>query len=836
VDAAIPELARALRTGTSAVLQAPPGAGKTTRVPLMLLDEPWLAGQRIIMLEPRRLATRAVARHMASLLGEKPGETIGYRVRRDTRVGLRTRIEVVTEGILTRMLQSDPTLEGTGLVIFDEFHERSVHADLGLALTLYSRALVRPELRVLVMSATLDGAGVARLLNDAPVVTSEGRAYPVEIHYTEHAASRATPRAIDAAVVSHIQQALREHDGDILTFLPGGGEIRRVAARLAESGLPAQVVVTPLYGDLPQQAQDAAIAPAPDGIRKVVLSTPIAETSLTIEGVRVVIDSGLTRVPRFAPRTGMTRLETVRVSRSSADQRCGRAGRVGPGQCYRMWPAHEQHHLLPHTTPEILQADLAPLVLDLALAGIVNASDLQWLDAPPTAAYEQARSLLMALNAVDGEGRITAHGRAMTALPVHPRIAHMLLRAIPLGAGALACDIAALLSERDIMRGDGGPPDADVQLRLDAIQTAQRHDRHMPHADVDAAAARRVAAESDALRRQLHVNKAADDDQNAGLVLAFAYPDRIGQRRGEAGSGRFLLRNGSGVALSHPQGLTASEYIVAADLGGDARDARIFLGAELTMHDIEAHFANQIVVNDVVAWDDASERVVARRRVMLGAIVLRETRIAEPDSAVVTGMLLDQIRRQGPSLLPWSDAARQTRERMAFMHAQDVSWPDVSDAALMTTADEWLTPELQGVSSLDDLRVADLAGALEGLLSWQQRAELHRRAPTHYTTPAGTRVRIGYSDPAAPFIAVRLQEMFGERVTPTVNDGRVALTVQLLSPARRPVQVTRDLAGFWRGSYFDVRKELRGRYPKHAWPDDPLTASPTRRTVRKPAT
>lgn len=833
IDAVIPTLRSVLSMGTSAVLQAPPGAGKTTRVPLALMHEPWLGGQRILMLEPRRLATRAVATHMASLLGENVGETIGYRVRRDSRVGPRTRIEVVTEGILTRLLQRDPTLEGIGMLIFDEFHERSVHADLGLTLALHSRELVRPELRILVMSATLDGAAVARMLGDAPIVASEGRSYPVDVRYMDGAASR----TLEATVVAHIERGLEQSSGDVLVFLPGGREIRRVAGLLGERSLPQGVDVTPLYGDLPQRAQDAAISPAPAGRRKVVLSTPIAETSLTIEGVTVVVDSGLMRAPSFSARSGMSRLETVRISRSSADQRTGRAGRVRPGMCYRLWPAHEQYHLAEHSAPEILSTDVTPLALDLAVAGINDPAELRWLDAPPSAAYAHARALLTTLGALDESGRVTAHGRAMAALPTHPRIAHMLLTGTRIGIGALACDIAALLGERDILRGEGMQPDADIRLRLDVLRHLAAggpvHD--VPHAaTLDIGLARRVTTESAALRRQLRVKETERGEDAAGVALALAYPDRIGRSRGDSGgAGRFLLRNGRGAALTYAQSLSVAEYIVAADLDGGEREARIFLGAPLTEVDLRTHFADQIETIDTVEWDTSAMKVRGWRTERLDAIVLRESRISRPERAAVALVLAKRIASNGLSELTWSDGARSLRYRMAFMRTRDAKWPDVSDAAIAEHVHAWLEQQVDSDGVIDSPAGIEVHAILMGMLEWRQRAELERVAPTHYVTPAGSRVAIDYSDPSAPIIAVRLQEMFGARSTPTVADGQVALTVQLLSPARRPVQVTRDLAGFWKGSYFDVRKELRGRYPKHSWPDDPLAAPPTSRAKRR---
>jgi ATP-dependent helicase HrpB len=826
VDEAIPAIRAALASGNGAVLQAPPGAGKTTHVPLALLGEQWLGDSKILMLEPRRLAARAVTHRMAQLLGERAGDTVGYRVRRDTRVGQRTRIEVITEGILTRMLQSDPTLDGVGLLIFDEFHERSIHADIGLALALHSRSLIRPDLRIVIMSATLDGTRVASLL-DAPVITSAGRMYPVALAYGVRPDVRALPDAVTSSVI----RALNDDEGDILVFLPGGREIRRVASLLS-GRVPDNVHVEHLYGDLSQQSQDAALARAPAGFRKVVLATPIAETSLTIEGVSAVIDSGLARAPRFSPRSGMTRLETVRISQSSAAQRAGRAGRIGPGVCYRLWPEQEQSHLIEHSIAEILQADLAPLVLELSAAGIRDVTDLRWLDAPPVAALEQGTQLLEMLGALDGDGLITSRGREMAALPVHPRVAHMLIASRAIGAGALGCDIAAILEERDFVRGINGPADADIAIRLDAMHAPTQRAGH--GFEIDVSGARRVATESSALKRQLGIREGvdADDAASAGVVLGFAYPDRIGQARGNALEGRFLLRNGRGASLTHPQGLSAAAYIVAADLDGDARSARVFLGASLTLAELEEHFADQFEVKRIVELDERTQTVRERVQLSLGAILLRDAQSPVTDSDAAAELLMNVVRRDGIDVLPWSDAAKQTRKRIAFIHARHAEWPDVSDEPLRATLDDWLKPLVIGQTSLGDI-TQELDRALTAMLDWQQRAALDRLAPTHYVAPTGSRISIDYSDPGAPSAAVGLQEMFGVRETPAIDDGQVALTLQLLSPARRPVQVTRDIAGFWRGSYFEVRKELRGRYPKHVWPDDPLSQLPTTRAKRR---
>jgi ATP-dependent helicase HrpB len=781
-------------------------------VPLVLLDEPWLAGRRIVLLEPRRLAARAAAGRMAQTLGEEPGGVVGYRMRHDTRVGPRTRIEVVTEGVLTRMLQADPALDAAGLVIFDEFHERSLHADLGLALTIQSRAILRPDLRILVMSATLDGAPISALLGQAPIVTSEGRQHPVATRYLP-------PRdglRVESVVAAAVRTALAEDTGDVLAFLPGAGEIRRAAGLLKDVGAD----VIPLHGTLPARLQQQALRPGAPGRRKVVLASSIAETSLTIEGVRVVVDSGWSRVPRYSPRTGMTTLATVRVTRASADQRRGRAGRQAPGVCYRLWSAAAEAGLVERNSPEILEIDLAPLALDLAAAGVTDPADLAWLDPPPSSGLAAARSLLTQLGALDG-GRITPHGRRMSRFALHPRLAHMVLLGRSLGAAVQACELAALLSERDLLGRSEGEPDADVELRLDILRGGTRL------AAVDQEALRRVRAEVRACRERLAGPTASGGPGvGSGVLLAFAYPDRIAQRRRGA-PGRFLLRGGTGAILS-PQALAREAFLVIAELDGRPPESRARLAAGLTREELETHFAQDMVWENEIGWDDVTREVVARRRRRLGAITLEERSLLDPDPAAVTSALLDGIRREGVAQLPWTDAVRRLRDRLGFVHRLNPAWPDQSDESLERDLPSWLGPSLAGIRGWDGLRRLDLGAGLLTRLSWTQRRELEEWAPEYLTVPSGSRVPIDYSDPMAPVLAVRLQELFGLTETPRVGRGQVTLTLHLLSPARRPVQVTRDLAGFWRTTYFEVRKDLKGRYPRHPWPDDPLVAQPTR--------
>ena len=828
VEPVLPALAEALQRAAAAVLQAPPGAGKTTLVPLALRDAPWLGGRKILLLEPRRIAARAAARRMAALLGEAPGQTVGYRIRRDAVVGPGTRIEVVTEGILTRMVQHDPELGGVGLVIFDEFHERSLHADLGLALVLESRAVLRPDLRLLVMSATLDGAAVTTLLGGAPVISSEGRAYPVVTQYLP----RRAEQRVEAAVAGAVRQALAESEGDILAFLPGSGEITRAAEQLA--GDPAALrgaQLFPLHGMLAGESQDAAIAPSPAGRRKVVLATSIAETSITIEGVRVVVDSGLARVPRFSPGSGMTRLVTVRVSRAAADQRRGRAGRTAPGTCYRLWPEAEDHHLLPRTTPEILEADLAPLALELAAAGIADPATLRWLDPPPAAALAEGRTLLAELGALDAAGGITPHGRALADLGTHPRLAHLLLTAADRGELPVAARLAALLEERDFLRAPPGQGDPDLRLRLELL--AERSTPPMYHGlTVDRGTLHRVREAARDWERRLRRRAADGPALSPAALVALAYPDRVGIRRAGQG-GRFLLRNGQGAFTEAPS-LIRAEFVVAAELDGNPRDSRIWLGALLERAEVLALFGSQLEDAEVVGWDEQADTLVAVRRKQLGAIIMEEKPLRNPEAALVQGVVLERVRRLGLDRLGWNEESLALRQRLAFCHRHlGAGWPAVDDDALLRRLDQWLGPALTGVRRGADLERLDPGPALHGLLDWDQRRRLEELAPTHLPVPTGSRIRVDYTDPEAPVLAVRLQEVFGLTETPRIAGGRVPITMHLLSPAQRPVQVTRDLAGFWRSSYFDVKKEMKGRYPKHHWPDDPLVAEPTRRTKRR---
>jgi len=831
VAAVLDRLQRTLADNSCAVLQAPPGAGKTTCIPLFLRESPWLDGRKIIMLAPRRLAARAAAMRMSDLLGEKVGRTVGYRVRMDSRVGPATRIEVVTEGVLTRMLQSDPSLEGIGLVIFDEFHERSLDADLGLALCLDMQAVLNRDLRLLVMSATIDTGPVAAMLDDAPVLTCPGREFAVETRYV----GRHTPTESIDALCDVVLSATRDESGSILVFLPGASEIRQVARRLEKARLGPQWIIAPLFGNLTHSAQNQAIAPTPAGRRKIVLATSIAETSLTIEGIRVVVDSGLQRVPRFEMRSGLTRLVTVPVSQASADQRQGRAGRVGPGVCLRLWSRTMHHTLIPAHRPEILEADLAGLVLELALWGVDDPGKLKWLDPPPRDTFDSARSLLRSLGALDLDSRITDRGRQMATLPMHPRLAHMLVAADHHGYGGIACDLAALLGERDVVRFDPGQQDADIRIRLDLLQ-ALRRKRPLTSqgATIDHSALRRVIRGADQLRRQMGCNADDGDAVSIGRLLGWAYPDRIARRRPGV-RGKFLLTNGRGAYLDPAAPLAAEEFIVAVELDGERREARIFRAATYSMDILSEQFAEQLRWTEAVDWDPGRLAVTARRDRKLGALTLHSEPLAAPDSQQVLKALLKGIRKQGLQCLPWTRSLKRWQERVCFLRrisGDEQQWPDVTDEGLASHLMQWLAPYLTGMTRLRDLARVELKAALFRLLPHRQHQLLDELAPTHLVVPSGSRIPIDYSGDV-PVLAVRLQEMFGLAQTPSVAGGRQPLLIHLLSPAGRPVQITLDLAGFWQSGYHEVKRELKGRYPKHYWPDDPLQAQATARVKPK---
>jgi ATP-dependent helicase HrpB len=807
IDVVLADLARTLQSRNAAVLVAPPGAGKTTRVPLALLDEPWARGKKIIVMEPRRIAARASAERMAKTLGERAGETVGYRVRFGSKVSRVTRIEVVTEGIFSRQILDDPELNGVAAVLFDEFHERSLDADLGLALARDAQTGLREDLRLLVMSATLDGARVAKLLGDAPVVESEGRAFPVETRYL----SRKSDMPLERQMADSIAQALRADPGSVLVFLPGAAEIRRTQNFLEDRVKDASIEIVPLFGALDAAVQDRAIAPAPRGHRKVVLATSIAETSLTIEGVRIVVDSGLARVPRYEPDIGLTRLETVRASRAAVDQRRGRAGRTEPGICYRLWDEPQTASLAAYTQPEILSADLSSLVLDLAQWGVSDPATLSFLDPPPAPALKEARSLLEELGALDADGRITAEGSKLRALALPPRLARMIVDSDRFGSGENAAEIAVILTERGL-----GGDNVDLNYRLDQF----RRDRSQ-RASSARELARRWASQVAASPPQ------KDAELSSGVMLAFAFPDRVAKNRG---NGSFVLANGRGAAMEQTSVLARAPYIAVGELTGTAAAGRILLAAPISEGEIETQFAGHIESSDEITFDRNALALRARRRKILHAITLSEAPLPLSPSAETARIFADGLIAAGLDRLPWSKAARQWRDRVTFLRrAEGGSWPDLSDDGLIAAAADWLVPALHDKTSLKDFSAGDLSETLLTLLPWELRARLEREAPTHFEAPTGTMLAIDYEAEQGPTIAVRLQELFGLNTHPSIAKGKVPLVLELLSPAQRPVQVTRDLPGFWHGSYAAVRSDLRGRYPRHPWPEDPATALPTRR-------
>lgn len=808
------------------VLQAEPGAGKTTVVPLALLNEPWLKGRKILVLEPRRMAARVAAERMAATLGEKAGETVGYRIRLESRVSDNTQIEVITEGILTRMLQDDPSLADTALVIFDEFHERSLDADFGLALSLQGRELFRDgndPLKLLVMSATLDGDGVSKLLNNAPIITSEGRCHPVEVYY----GSPTQPNEpILGPMVDTICTALTNHDGSVLAFLPGQGEINRVAEALAErlEGTDFKnTVIAPLYGGLSLSEQQLAISPCDESDRKIVLSTNIAETSLTIEGITSVVDSGLAREPVFDPQTGMTRLQTRRISKASSVQRAGRAGRLGPGRCYRLWGEQQQQQLAAQSTPEILQADLASLVLQLLAWGIDDPNELAWLDPPPSGPFNQARDLLVAFGAAEqtaaGVWQLTVHGEQMAKLPAHPRLAHLLLVGMAHGVSELACQLAALMSERDPLSREG----ADLSTRLMILNGDSRCPTHLK------GWRQRILQQAKRYQSLCSKNqsKADLDEQRAlGLLIAAAYPDRIAKRRN---GNNYLLSNGRTATLAEHDSLSCCDWLAVAELGGRVGFSSdvIYSATEFDPALLSDELAVNVTEKEVVQWDSRDERFVAERRKMVGAIVVKATPIQTISVEAKIEALIQLIRNRGLKLLPWNDELRQWQSRVILLQENlGDPWPNVSDTNLLNTLEEWLAPYLNDINRLSHFQQLDLKSILQGLLPWPLPQQLDELAPLRLEVPSGSHIQIDYTQ-SPPVLAVKLQEMFGCQQTPTIAGGKVELMIHLLSPARRPLQITQDLAGFWRTGYEPVKKEMKGRYPKHPWPDNPLEAVAT---------
>ena len=816
IDAALPELTAALRANNAAVLVAPPGAGKTTRVPLVLAAEPWAKRSekpgRILVLEPRRLAARAAAERMAHNLGERVGETVGLRVRFGSKVSRRTRIEIVTEGIFTRLILDDPMLEGVAAVLFDEFHERSLDADLGLALARDAQQGLREDLKILVMSATIDGARVAALmgsavLGGAPVIESQGKSFAVETRYVGRDA-----RPIEPQVADTILHAMRAEPGSLLAFLPGAAEIRRAQALLENRINDATTDIVPLYGALGGDEQARAIEPAPPGRRKIVLATSIAETSITIDGVRIVVDSGVARVPRYEPDVGVTRLETVRVSRAAADQRRGRAGRTEPGLCYRLWDEPQTAALEPFARPEILAADLSAFALDLAAWG-ADADKLAFLDPPPNAALAEAKALLTALGAIDADGRITEEGRQLRRLPLPPRLARMVVDAARLGEGMIAAEIAALISERGL-----GGDDVDMRERLGAL-----HRDRAPRARDARAMAQRWAAVVEAPLRRVK------SELSVGALIALAFPERIAKNRGGA-AGAFVLANGRGANLDPASPLAREPFLAVAELAGSAAQGRILSAAPITLGEIEARFAYRITARQDITFDATSLSLRGRNSRRLGALVLGEQPVPVMPDENTANLLAESIAALGIDRLPWTKALAQWRDRVMFLRqSEGASWPDLSDAALAASAEAWLAPALAGKTALAEFTADEFATALGEFLPWPLRRRLDAEAPVYFEAPTGSRVPIDYAGDGGPKIAIRVQELFGLDRHPAIAGGKVPLAIELLSPAQRPVQTTRDLPGFWRGSYAAVRAEMRGRYPKHPWPDDPIAATATRR-------
>ncbi|MGO1120794.1 ATP-dependent helicase HrpB [Rhodovibrionaceae bacterium A322] len=825
----LPELLSTLSGANTAVLEAPPGAGKTTLVPLALLDQQWLAGGKILMLEPRRLAARAAAERMAQILGEPVGQRVGYRTRMDSKVSSATLIEVMTEGTLLRQLQRDPELPGIGAILFDEFHERNLDSDLALAFSRDLQEALREDLRLLIMSATLDGQGIAEKLGQAPVVRSEGRSYPVAV--THHPAPK--DRQLGSSLAAVLRQALADTPpadlGDVLVFLPGEQEIRQTAGDLKSLAETHDLVILPLFGALPPRQQQAALRPDPQGRRKVILSTAIAETSLTIDGVRTVIDCGLSREPRFDPGSGMSRLVTTKVSQAGATQRAGRAGRQAPGHCHRLWPEPQQRGLPPYALPEIMVADLTGFALDLAVWG-AREDDLLFLDPPPTAALSQARDLLVQLEALDSSYRVTPLGRQMSELPLHPRLAHMLITSCNQDQGPEAAAIAAVLMEKDPLTSR----DSNLASRLDLLNRHKEAAGRPGNQGINAGALARVRQTAGDLRRRLKLPNRPLDSSLCGPLLALAYPDRLAQRRGP---GLYRLSGGGGARLAENDSLAPFEFLALAALDGQVKDGRIFLAASLTREDLEQQFAQAIEEKETVLWNSRSQSVQARQQLRLGALVLKDRPLANPSPDLIAAGLLQGLRETGLHKLSWSKEATQFRQRTLCLTANSPDqsdFPDFSDQALLEELEDWLAPFLGKATKLEALSRIDLLPVLKARLDWSQQQLLDQEVPTHLKVPSGSSIRLDYSDPASPALPVKLQELFGLAQTPTVARGRLPVTLKLLSPAGRPVQVTQDLANFWKVGYQDVKKDLKGRYPRHPWPDDPWTAQPTRRA--KPRT
>lgn len=825
IHAVLPELSRALNEHTRAIVQAPPGAGKTTIVPLHLLDAPWLAGRKILLLEPRRLAARAVCARMAYLLGERAGERVGYTMRLDSKTSPRTRIEVLTEGVLTRRILNDPELADTGLIIFDEFHERSLQADQGLALSIEVQEALRDDLRILVMSATLDAASLRNTLGqNTPVITAAGQSYPVQTIYTP-----APPTgSLEKHACAVIKTALHNEEGSCLVFLPGAPEIHKLRRLLQQSDLPSHVHVYPLFGNLNKEDQDKALQPSPQGTRKIVLATSIAETSLTIEGIRIVVDAGQSRLSRYSPRTGMDRLETIAVSKSSADQRRGRAGRLESGICYRLWSETFHTALRPQSPPEIENIDLCDLVLTLADWGTNDPLSLTWVTPPPEAHLEQARSLLKTLGALDQNNRITPYGHKVRHLGTHPRLAHLMLQAQTKGHAWTGCVLAAVLMERDILlHSPGTSKDRDLRIRLDLLE--QLHATRRPPANVHRGTCRRILQQAGIWARRLGIRPAHIVPEMIGSLLAPAYPDRIAFQRPGSDGRTYILANGKGARFPGADPLTVFPWLVIPELDGKGKDAAIFLAAPVDQHDLEKNLPAVWRIHEEYIWDTARLETVPTQTRFLGEIAVSSRRIPNPDPQCMVKALLNAVREQGMDLLPWTKTITSWLDRVRFLHAQNLDLPDFSTPTLLDELEEWLLPFIPtGARSLKNI---DLLQALKSRLTWEQTKLIDTHAPTHITVPSGSHIPLDYTGDT-PVLAVRIQEIFGWTTTPLVARGRVPLCIHLLSPARRPMQITSDLTGFWKTGYPEIKKELKGRYPKHYWPDDPLTAQATRKTKK----
>jgi len=799
------------------VLEAPPGTGKTTRVPPALLAAAWLGDAKVIVLEPRRVAARAAAERIAAELGGEVGELVGLRTRHDTRVGPKTRLEVVTEGVLTRMLINDPSLSGIGAVVFDEFHERSIHADTGLAFVRETASALRDDLRIVVMSATLDSAGLARQLDTEAVVQVESPLHPIETRYRPPAPGRRPEDDIADAVI----EVLAERDGDVLVFLAGAGDINR-ADRALRSRLPADLVLAPLHGSLPPAEQDRALRRQPDGKRKIILATPIAETSVTIDGVKIVVDSGRRRRPEHDLGRGMSRLRTVNASQAATDQRRGRAGRQGPGLCVRLWPKVDQERRRKDEPAEILTSDLTALALQIAAWGAVDESELPWIDPPPPTALAAGRGVLTSIDALDDSRRLTDHGRSVAAVGVEPRLAHMILRAADLDAAGTACDIAAVLSDRDIMTGRDRP--VDLRLRVESLGRDV--------AAVDRGRRQRARETAGRLRRQFNATNHDVDLDLVGPLVSLAFPERIAQRRADAGS--FLLASGAGAGVPIADSLARESLLAVAETEGVGAEARIVTASPISRDDIDRLHHARLEDRVRGEWDRRARDVVFERQERLGALILHREPDDDPSREALDEALLAGVRREGLGLLKWTDIDKRWRKRLGFLHLHDAeAWPAVDDATLLDTLEEWLGPSIGNAKRRADLEMIDLKAALNNRLDWRRIREVDRLAPTHLDVPSGSRIPIDYSGESGPVLAVRLQEVFGLTTTPTVMSGAIPLVVHLLSPAHRPVQVTSDLNSFWAEGYAEVRRELRGRYPKHEWPEDPTTAPPTNRTKRR---